>query len=119
MVVKPTETVAFGLDGRTYEIDLNDQERQGLARRARAKYVAAARRAGGRRYRRQAPHPGRYQCPRDPRLGTLQRAQGARPRPDPVRGARGVRGSPLMRRAAGREERAPGVGSARSSKRRA
>ena len=25
-----TETVAFGLDGRTYEIDLNDQERQGL-----------------------------------------------------------------------------------------
>jgi hypothetical protein len=42
-----TETVAFGLDGRSYEIDLNDKNAKGL-RDALATYVAAARRAGGR-----------------------------------------------------------------------
>jgi hypothetical protein len=42
-----TETVAFGLDGRSYEIDLNDKNARAL-RDALAKYVAAARRAGGR-----------------------------------------------------------------------
>jgi hypothetical protein len=42
-----TETVAFGLDGRNYEIDLNDKNAKAL-RAALAKYVAAARRAGGR-----------------------------------------------------------------------
>jgi nucleoid-associated protein Lsr2 len=41
------ETVAFGLDGRTYEIDLNAKNAKAL-RDALAKYVAAARRAGGR-----------------------------------------------------------------------
>ena len=40
-----SETVAFGLDGRSYEIDLNDKNAKGL-RDALAKYVAAARRAG-------------------------------------------------------------------------
>ena len=44
-----TETVTFGLDGRTYEIDLNDKNAAGL-RDALARYVAAARR--GRRPRR-------------------------------------------------------------------
>ncbi len=42
-----TETVAFGLDGRSYEIDLNDKNAKGL-RDALAKYVAVARRSGGR-----------------------------------------------------------------------
>jgi hypothetical protein len=42
-----TETVAFGLDGKTYEIDLNDKNASAL-RNALAKYVGAARRAGGR-----------------------------------------------------------------------
>ena len=42
-----TETVAFGLDGRSYEIDLNDKNAKAL-RDALAKYVAAARRSGGR-----------------------------------------------------------------------
>jgi hypothetical protein len=41
------ETVAFGLDGRSYEIDLNDKNAKAL-RDALAKYVAAGRRAGGR-----------------------------------------------------------------------
>jgi hypothetical protein len=41
------ETVSFGLDGRTYEIDLNAKNAKAL-RDALAKYVAAGRRAGGR-----------------------------------------------------------------------
>ena len=41
------ETVAFGLDGRSYEIDLNEKNAKAL-RDALATYVAAARRAGGR-----------------------------------------------------------------------
>ena len=42
-----TETVTFGLDGRTYEIDLNDKNAAEL-RDALARYVGAARRSGGR-----------------------------------------------------------------------
>jgi hypothetical protein len=42
-----TETVAFGLDGRSYEIDLNDKNAAKL-RDALARYVAAGRRSGGR-----------------------------------------------------------------------
>ena len=42
------ETVAFGLDGRTYEIDLNAKTAKAL-REAMAKYVAAGRRASGSR----------------------------------------------------------------------
>lgn len=41
------ETVEFGLDGVTYEIDLNDENAERL-RDALAGYVAAARRTGGR-----------------------------------------------------------------------
>ena len=41
------ETVAFGLDGRGYEIDLNAKNAKAL-RDALTKYVAAGRRAGGR-----------------------------------------------------------------------
>jgi hypothetical protein len=41
------ETVAFGLDGRSYEIDLNSKNAKAL-RDALARYVSAARRAGGR-----------------------------------------------------------------------
>jgi hypothetical protein len=41
-----TETVTFGLDGRTYEIDLNDKHAKAL-RDALARYVGAARRSGG------------------------------------------------------------------------
>jgi hypothetical protein len=40
-------TVRFGLDGTEYEIDLNAQHAEEL-RKALARYVSAARRAGGR-----------------------------------------------------------------------
>jgi hypothetical protein len=40
-----SETVSFGLDGKTYEIDLNDKNAAAL-RNALAKYVGAARRSG-------------------------------------------------------------------------
>jgi hypothetical protein len=42
-----TETVLFGLDGVSYEIDLNDRNAKKL-RDALAGYVAAGRRVGGR-----------------------------------------------------------------------
>ena len=41
-----TETVSFGLDGTTYEIDLNDKNAAAL-RDALAQYVGAGRKAGG------------------------------------------------------------------------
>ncbi|HET7069373.1 MAG TPA: Lsr2 family protein [Nocardioides sp.] len=40
-----SETVSFGLDGRSYEIDLNEKNAKAM-RDAFAKYVAAGRRAG-------------------------------------------------------------------------
>jgi hypothetical protein len=43
-----TETVSFGLDGKTYEIDLNDKNAAAL-RDALATYVGAARRSGSSR----------------------------------------------------------------------
>ncbi len=43
-----TETVTFGLDGVTYEIDLNEKNASSL-REAFAPYVGAARRVAGRR----------------------------------------------------------------------
>jgi hypothetical protein len=43
-----TETVSFALDGRSYEIDLNDKNAKAL-RDALARYVGAARRSGGSR----------------------------------------------------------------------
>lgn len=42
------ETITFGLDGATYEIDLNEGNAAAL-RDALAAYVGAARRSGGRR----------------------------------------------------------------------
>jgi hypothetical protein len=43
-----TETVSFGLDGKTYEIDLNDKN-AGKLRDALAPYVGAGRSTGGAR----------------------------------------------------------------------
>ena len=43
-------TVGFGLDGKTYELDLSDKNAEKL-RDAVAPFVAAARRAGGRAHR--------------------------------------------------------------------
>ena len=65
------ETVSFGLDGTSYEIDLNDKNARGL-RDALASYVGHARKAGGsaRRVRRRQP---RTQQQGDPRLGPQQR----------------------------------------------
>lgn len=53
-----TETVSFGLDGTTYEIDLNDEHAADL-REVLAPYVSVARRAGGggRAVRGGAPSP--------------------------------------------------------------
>ena len=42
-----TETVSFALDGRSYEIDLNDKNAKAL-RDSLAKYIAVSRRSGGR-----------------------------------------------------------------------
>ena len=92
------ETVSFGLDGTSYEIDLNDKNAAAL-RDALAGYVGHARKVtGSRRGRRARPPPtARPQRPRGPRLGPLQRLQGPRPRPGPRRGARGLRRRPLTR----------------------
>ena len=49
-----TETVSFGLDGKTYEIDLNDKN-AGKLRDALAQYVGAARSVGGPPRRPQEP----------------------------------------------------------------
>jgi hypothetical protein len=45
---KADETVEFGLDGKSYEIDMSSSNAENL-RDALASYVAAARRPGGRR----------------------------------------------------------------------
>ena len=64
--VEGTETVTFGLDGSSYEIDVCDSHGVAL-RDAFAPYVGAARRAGrtsapaGRRGRRSAPKAGSNQ----------------------------------------------------------
>jgi hypothetical protein len=42
-----SETVSFSLDGRSYEIDLNDKNAKAL-RDALSRYVGVARKAGGR-----------------------------------------------------------------------
>lgn len=47
---KAAETIQFGLDGVTYEIDLNDENSAQL-RDAFASWVGAARRVGGRKQR--------------------------------------------------------------------
>ena len=52
------ETVVFGLDGKSYEIDLTGRNASTL-RDALAEYVAAARRAGGRRGSRGVSAAGR------------------------------------------------------------
>ena len=67
------ETVEFGLDGATYEIDLSDANAAALRDRL-ADYVAHARRSGGRRRRRRPPPRRR----RPARAATAGRA-GARP----------------------------------------
>ena len=45
---KASETVTFGLDGATYEIDLSDKN-AGALRKALGPWLNAARRTGGRR----------------------------------------------------------------------
>ena len=79
-----TETVAFGLDGRSYEIDLNDKNAKAL-RDALAKFIAVSRRSGGRAGKAKTRTQVGHQRSGDPRLGPLQRPQGPRPRPHPVR----------------------------------
>ena len=76
-------TVRFGLDGTDYEIDLNGEHAQEL-RDALARYVTAARRAGGSR---PAASPQRTQSTderaehhRDPRVGQDARHRRQRPR---------------------------------------
>ena len=92
-----TETVSFGLDGKSYEIDLNDKN-AGKLRDALAQYVGAGRSVGGRPSRPQGVlgHQPRAQRPRDPRLGPVQRAQRPGPRPHPGRRAVRVRSRQLI-----------------------
>src|SRR3954453_281473 len=49
-------TVSFGLDGRDYEIDLTDANAEEL-RGMLDRYIAAGRKVGGKRRRRQGPSP--------------------------------------------------------------
>jgi hypothetical protein len=65
------ETVAFGLDGATYEIDLNDKNAKKL-RDALANYVAHARRVDS----------GRRVAPSRPRGRGARAARGTRTAPD-------------------------------------
>lgn len=65
-----SETVQFGLDGATYEIDLNDKNAKKL-RDALATYVAHARRSDGTR-----------RAARGPRTRTATKASGSRTAPD-------------------------------------
>lgn len=46
-----TETVSFGLDGKFYEIDLSEQNAEGL-RKSLADYIPRARKVSGRQQRR-------------------------------------------------------------------
>jgi hypothetical protein len=59
-----SDTVSFGLDGRSYEIDLSE-ENAGKLRHALADYLAAARRAGGGARRASAPRAQRPASNRD------------------------------------------------------
>ena len=98
-----TETVSFGLDGTTYEIDLNDANAAAL-RDALAAYVGHARKVGA-APRRAAGVPPPPRPPRppvaerqgDPRLGPLQRPRRPRAGPRLRRGARGLRRRALIR----------------------
>ena len=61
------ETVEFGIDGKSYEIDLS-KENAGRLRDVLADFVSAARRAGGRAARRQRRHRNRERrCGRGPK----------------------------------------------------
>ena len=93
-----TQTVTFGLDGTSYEIDLNDKN-AGALRDALATYVGHARKVTGTRRGRRSSASSNSAPQRegDPRLGPLQRPQGPRARPHPLRRARGVRGRALSR----------------------
>ena len=83
-----TETVSFGLDGTTYEIDLNDKNAAAL-RDALAGYVGHARKVGSasRRGRKSAasaarpaaPAPGRSATGRAPTATRSPTAAGSRP----------------------------------------
>lgn len=55
------KTLEFGLDGVTYEIDLNDKNSQGL-RESLEQFVSAARRTGG-RVKRGTVRPGSLPSP--------------------------------------------------------
>ena len=105
------ETVAFGLDGKSYEIDLNPpRTRRNCARPSRP-YVEAGRKpdaCSGKAYKHTAlaPDPGRRA-----RLGAVQRLGGAGPRPHPQEGLRGVQRGELTpsRRTGSRRRRGRGT----------
>ena len=94
------ETVAFGLDGKEYAIDLNKKNARSL-RDALAPYVAHARPVSSRSGRRSSKAGKRTRRLRDPCLGTRQRLHRSGPRPGRRRGPRGVRRRALIERRAG------------------
>ena len=66
------ETITFGLDGTSYEIDLNEKNAAAL-RKALDKYVNGARKSGGRgRGRSTGPRAKRGSAGRDYDLATLR-----------------------------------------------
>ena len=92
-----TQTVSFGLDGTSYELDLNDKNAAAL-REALSGYVGHARKVGASRRGRARKaaatsvrcHPGR-----DQGVGTLAGDGCARPRPGLGGRTRGIRGGAL------------------------
>lgn len=87
------ETIAFGLDGKSYEIDLNEANAKKL-RKALAPYVDSRPQAVEVGPDVQAD-PGRPGPGGRPRLGPGQQAGRPRTRPDPQEGLRGVRRGPV------------------------
>ena len=80
-----TETVRFGLDGTTYEIDLNEKNAPAL-RKSLDKYVSVARRAGRSDARRRATPSGRRGADRGYDIVQLREWAGANKVKVPARG---------------------------------
>ena len=109
-----TETVSFGLDGTSYEIDLNESH-AATFRDALAGYVGNARKVSGARRgaRKSTTSNGSGPSARDIReWAPWRRSRRARARAHPRRRPRGVRGRQLGLAVAGHPGRGPASGGA-------
>jgi hypothetical protein len=65
------ETLAFALDGESYEIDLNDKHASAI-RKALAPYVEAGRKVGGSRGKKKTSRPAGGPLPKDVREWAIE-----------------------------------------------